>query len=180
MNLFATLLLAHLIADFPLQTNGLYRLKRRHLAGVLLHSGIHCLITAILIKNPLANWPMLVTLFAFHVVIDWVKLRVEFKFYSLGFLLDQLAHLLALLVITAWASASRGVLPPVILYPALAYALVPGLLMFLSVLAIDLERLAHNPVWWPKLKAPQIVMLSHLVGYPLVVGIVIMRFGGWV
>ena len=86
MDLLATLLLAHLIADFPLQTNGLYRLKRRHWAGVLLHAAIHCLITAILIKDPFTHWSALVVLFSLHVVIDWVKLRVDFEFFSLGFL----------------------------------------------------------------------------------------------
>jgi len=180
MNLFATLLLAHLIADFPLQTNGLYRLKSRHWAGVLLHAAIHYLITALLIKNPLTHWHALIPLFVLHVIIDWVKLQVDFKFQSLGFLLDQMIHLLALVLLAAWLSKISGILSPMILYPALAYALIPGLLMFLSVLTIDLERFSSNSVRWPRLKSSQIVMLSHLVGYPLVVSIVVMRFAGCV
>ena len=179
MDLLATLVLAHLIADFPLQTNRIFRLKRRHWAGVLLHAGIHATVAAILVRNPLAHWPMLVTLWLGHFGIDWLKLRFDFKFKSLGFVLDQMAHLLLLLLLANWSSAIRGVLPHALLFPAVAYALLPATLMFLSVLMIDLEGRSSHPPYWPSVKAPQIVLLSHLAGYPLLLFVLILRFAGW-
>ena len=58
MDLLATLLLGHLSADFPLQTNWVYRLKNRRWAGVLLHTAIHCVVTAVLLSDSLTHWPM--------------------------------------------------------------------------------------------------------------------------
>ncbi|NJO07801.1 MAG: DUF3307 domain-containing protein, partial [Chloroflexaceae bacterium] len=46
MHLLITLLLAHLFADFPLQTNRLARLKRTSLKGVLIHVLIYMVVTA--------------------------------------------------------------------------------------------------------------------------------------
>jgi hypothetical protein len=179
MDLLATLILAHLIADFPLQTNGIFRLKHRHWAGVLLHAAIHGAVAAILLQDPFARWPMLVTLVGVHFTIDWLKLRIDFRLKSLGFILDQITHGLALLLLATWPSEITGVLSPMHLYPALAYALVPSLLMFLSELTADLEGIASHLAKWPVKKTPQIILLSHLAGYPLIVGVVILRFGRW-
>ena len=76
MHLFAILLLGHLIADFPLQMDWIFQLKHRHWAGILLHSVIHSVLTAILIEAPLTHWPMLVSLGLIHFAIDWLKLRM--------------------------------------------------------------------------------------------------------
>ncbi len=178
MDLFVTLLLGHLIADFPLQMNWLFRLKTRHWTGVLLHAAIHGLVTAILLQNPLIHWPMLVTLWVIHFTIDWLKLQVDFKLQTPGFILDQIVHALVLLLLARWPSEITGTLRPTLLYPAVAYALIPALLTFLATLSIDLENSATNPTGWSKNKAPQLILLAQLVGYPLVIGILIVRFGG--
>jgi hypothetical protein len=175
MELLASLILAHLIADFPLQFNGIYKLKSRHWAGVLLHSGIHGLVAALLLQNPLAHWPPLVTLCVTHFAIDWLKLQISFKVQSLGFALDQTAHLLTLILLATWPSEVNSILAPSFLYPALAYALVPTLLMFFSVLAIDLKDTTSNITIWRGGKAPPIILLSQLTGYPLVIGVMILR-----
>ena len=52
MQLFATLLLGHLIADFPLQTDWVVQFKKRHITGLALHASIHVGVTALLIRDP--------------------------------------------------------------------------------------------------------------------------------
>ena len=47
MNLLAALLLGHLIGDFPLQTNQIYRLKSKSWLGIVLHAVVHVVITAL-------------------------------------------------------------------------------------------------------------------------------------
>lgn len=51
MNLLMTLLLAHLFADFPLQSNSLARLKETRIMGVFLHVLVHVAVTACLLKT---------------------------------------------------------------------------------------------------------------------------------
>lgn len=175
MDLLASLILAHLIADFPLQFNGIYKLKSRHWAGVLLHSGIHSLMAALLLQDPLAHWLLLITLCITHFAIDWLKLQISFKVQSVGFALDQTVHLLTLILLTNWPSEVNSALAPSFLYPAVAYALVPTLLMFFSVLASDLEGTTPNITSWRRGKAPPIILLSQLTGYPLVISVMILR-----
>ncbi|MCI0398497.1 MAG: DUF3307 domain-containing protein, partial [Chloroflexi bacterium] len=73
MDTLATLLLAHLIADFPLQTNRIYALKIRSNAGIALHVGIHLAVTILLLKNALADWLLLLILAVSHFTLDWLK-----------------------------------------------------------------------------------------------------------
>ena len=79
MDLLSALLLGHLIADFPLQANCIFRLKNQHWLGVLLHAAVHCVITAVLLQQPLAYWPLLASLCLVHFTIDWFKLRINFQ-----------------------------------------------------------------------------------------------------
>ena len=178
MDLLATLILAHLIADFPLQTNAVFRLKNRHWVGVLLHAAIHVMVTGLLLQNPLGHWPMLVSLGGIHFITDWLKLRMKFKRRSLGFVLDQAAHGLALYLLATWPVETTGILPAVYLHPAVAYALIPALLMFASILTEDLRESATRLPYSPN-KTPQIILLSHWLGYPLVVLVVMLRLGVW-
>ena len=175
MNLLAILLLGHLIADFPLQTNWVYRLKNHHWAGVLLHAVIHCVVTAVLLQDTLAHWPMLIALGSIHFATDWLKLRVEFPFQSLGFILDQITHVLALLLLATWQSEMIGALTPTLIHTAVGYALVPALLMFSSVMAADLEKATSDPSSRAKNKAARFILLSQVAGLPLVVGTMIVR-----
>ncbi len=140
MTIFFTLLLGHLIADFPLQTNSVFQLKCRSSRGLVVHVGIHMLVTAILLMDPLRDGAALLMLGGAHYLIDWSKLRLATRYESPGFLLDQLAHVAVLLVIA-------GLVPDLALRPMPAWLLALALLvlavqvvaMFLWVLAKDLE-----------------------------------------
>jgi hypothetical protein len=99
MVLFWRLLLAHLIADFPLQTDAVFAIKKGRAWGLLLHSTLFGL-TAILLAGPFlriwAVWGSLVLLWLFHSAIDKAKLALVGsgrKDHLVYFLLDQVLHI---------------------------------------------------------------------------------------
>lgn len=190
MDLFATLVLAHLIADFPLQTQWIYQFKTRSPAGVALHTAIHLAVTAALIRNPLDHWPLLACLGAAHYLTDWLKLRFLTTTQTTGFLLDQAAHLAAMGLLALASLSGRpmwagvgALLPPELLYPAIAYALAPAAMTFLWVLANDrppsglrttfggLKTTFGGSAW----AGLQVLTLSKLAGLPLVMAIAVER-----
>lgn len=148
MSLFLTLLLAHLLADFPLQTNTVFRLKMQGHKGLLLHVGIHLLVTAVLIEQAWRQWPALLLLGGIHYLIDWAKIRY-FSYGRLlpGFVGDQLAHLATLLLIVALFPQMVPLFPASFLMVATAVAIIPALLTLGYIWATDQCRTAvvqHN------------------------------------
>lgn len=98
MFIFYRLLLAHVIADFPLQFTSIYRFKIKSLLGSFVHSGIFSLL-AILLVWPYWNLTRMQEFIFFlwlvHGIQDWLKVVVCEK-YRLDniwvFLLDQSLH----------------------------------------------------------------------------------------
>jgi hypothetical protein len=102
MALFWRLLLAHLLADFPLQTDAVFAAKKEKRWGVLLHGTLFGLVAILLVKPFLgigAIWGGLILLWLFHVAVDKAKLiavsggRGDHLVY---FLSDQILHIGAL------------------------------------------------------------------------------------
>ncbi len=90
------LLAAHLLADFVLQTDWMVARKRR--VGVL---ALHALIVTVVAYVCLGRWghfAMPLTIGASHFLIDAVKVRLK-QPGMVAFVVDQLAHLLVLLVV---------------------------------------------------------------------------------
>ena len=168
MELTAALLLSHLVGDFPLQTNQIYRLKSQSWVGIALHVAIHVVVTALLIHQPLTVWPMLLLLGVLHFFIDLLKLRLPIKRQSIGFLLDQAAHLSVLILLSrAWATATASVLPLYTLMPMIIYGLFLATLVFLWVAANELAASGfdHQPyIRWGR---AHLLQLSQYAGLPL-------------
>jgi hypothetical protein len=115
MALFWRLVLAHVAADFALQTDAVFRIKKRFSWGVLLHGSIFAL-TSILAAIPyLSNLPMwggLIFLWLFHVAVDKAKLALstsERRDHLGYFLLDQLFHLGAIGLICLLLDQDPGI-----------------------------------------------------------------------
>jgi hypothetical protein len=111
MVLFWRLLLAHLIADFPLQTDAVFAVKKDQRWGVILHATIFGL-TAVLLTRPYLNhtemWLGLVFLWSGHIAIDKTKLVLSGRGGRdhLGyFLIDQALHIGA---IALWCLFWKG------------------------------------------------------------------------
>ena len=134
MNLLMTLLLGHLIADFSLQSNWIHRLKSRSWVGIALHVGIHIIVTAILLRQPVDAWPLLAILGLSHFALDWLKVRDTNPNRVLTFLFDQAGHLITLIGLAWWMSSVESMLPISFLQPLLLVALVPPLIFFIELI----------------------------------------------
>lgn len=106
INLFWLLLLAHLIADFPLQMDWIYSLKKRYSWGVLPHVGIFFFFSVCL-AFPFVKfsyfWIGLFSLVITHAIIDRTKTILTQKFLNDGFILfalDQGIHIFLIWLIS--------------------------------------------------------------------------------
>lgn len=109
--MFWHLALAHLIADYPLQTDWMVKHKTRF--GVLfLHAAVQlaCMVVVALPAS-LRAWPALLTLAAFHFAVDrgknWFNLhRPQWRAWP--YLLDQFLHFASIGLVSAFIPASSG------------------------------------------------------------------------
>ena len=135
MQLLLTLILAHLFADFPLQTNSVARLKARHSFGVLPHVLIYVSVTALLIEKSYLYWPLLLGLGVCHFVIDTLKAHCCTSRHEVcAFWIDQVLHLLTMVAATYlafqfWTPTPRGIIAEELLPIMLAAAFVPALMV---------------------------------------------------
>lgn len=145
MHLLMTLLLAHLFADFPLQTNALAKLKDTRFEGVFYHVLVHVAITALLIKDSFQYWPLIVGVGVVHFGIDALKILLPFKKGVLYFLADQFVHLVSLVIAAyiarqIWTPAPTGILPDSSLAVVLTGALVPAIMVLFWVWTMTLNQ----------------------------------------
>jgi len=74
LSFFYRLLLAHFLADFPLQPNELYRLKTKSLLGSAIHGSVFGLVAlSLLLPGGAPVWGVVALLTAFHILVDHVK-----------------------------------------------------------------------------------------------------------
>lgn len=140
MSTFFILLLAHLLADFPLQTNRIFRLKVTSTAGLALHVLIHMMMVAMLLQAPAQHLNLLLALGVAHFLTDWIKVRFPVEPQWPGFLLDQLAHLAAIVALAWRWPGVTAVLPLWLMLPLILFVLLPALLMLLWVWANDAQQ----------------------------------------
>ncbi len=106
MSLFYRLLLAHVIADFPLQTKQIFNVKMNTEWGVMLHTFI-VLIFSILFTFPylenLKVIAVLLIIFISHTIIDKLKLKYSKRTSTPSlkiFLIDQVLHISIIAILT--------------------------------------------------------------------------------
>jgi hypothetical protein len=116
MHLLTTLLLAHLFADFPLQTNALAKLKKVSLTGVFIHVLVYVLITALVIREPARYWALIGGLGIVHFLIDSLKTRYQQSLETFYFVIDQCLHFVSMVIATYLA---------MVFYPELPQSILP-------------------------------------------------------
>ncbi len=168
MQAFWGLLTAHLIADFPLQTNTIYALKQRGWYGTLAHTLVHVGVTALLLKSPAAYWPLLTGLGISHFLVDSLKARWHTHRQSLAFLGDQLLHGAVLLTAATLAPDLSFIVPARWMRVFALYALTPMLIMWVALLHAD-WRAASLRMW----SVRRWMRLSQVSGWPLVAGLLL-------
>lgn len=164
------MILAHLLADFPLQTNLLYQLKRSTTAGLWLHSSLHAVTAFLLTGLRWDLWYVWLFLLVSHALTDWAKLNSKIKKQWVGFLVDQAVHILVMVVITLWQPTLTSLLPPLLLYLAFLLAWIPAILMFLWVYADEVvdevAQAGSQPPGWALWMQANLLQTSRVAGYP--------------
>ncbi|MGK6352324.1 DUF3307 domain-containing protein [Parapedobacter sp. DT-150] len=106
MNLFLTLLLAHIIGDFCLQPDSWVADKRRHKyqsSRLYIHLLVHAALLAVFLGFNTAYWAGFIFIIISHYVFDVAKLYAENSKNALYyFLLDQALHIAVLALVTHW------------------------------------------------------------------------------
>jgi len=170
MSLFATLLLGHLLGDFLLQTNWVFEFKTRSWIGIALHTAIHLVVTALLIQNWWDLRGLLALLGILHFTIDWVKIRYSSKSQTFDFLLDQLAHLVVIILFTMyWSTLAQPMLPEWMVEWAIYYAAIPACGIFIWVMALELVLKGYGhirPIRWLQ---SHLLQISQYAGIPLLI-----------
>lgn len=118
MAVFWLFILAHFIADYPLQPSWLVRNKTR-LWGLLLHVTIHLATMVILMGGSRGTliWPFLITITIIHFFIDVGKNLVwkwRPQWVTGPYLVDQFLHYLTIALVAIWInqSVASDQLPP--------------------------------------------------------------------
>lgn len=147
MSILLRLLLAHIIADFFLQTKWMVEGKenggKKSILMLTLHSVIHSLM-AYLIVGDWSLWYIAIVIFVTHFIIDWCKIQFRGNSVS-AFLIDQLSHVAVIFVL--WMTILPGsisdiikegtdILPDNILMIVVAYAMMlrPSAILMLLLL----------------------------------------------
>lgn len=167
MDRYLALLIAHIIADFPLQAGIIYKWKTTSKLGLLVHTGIHIATMFILFKPPYTWWGALVILGALHYFIDWAKLKWPIRPQLLGFILDQVWHVLSLIPIAILFPQMEPRLPEDILLRNFLVVLISPILLMLWTYTFDITATAHNTrastiVDWSR---RNLLRFSQIVGF---------------
>ena len=107
MAILLRMLLAHILGDFVFQPTVLVKMKRSGWGGLILHSAVVSLATALLLWNQMRYWWLWVlVLGVFHTFVDQYR-----TFFGTGerwgiiyFVGDQIVHLMSMIVV-AWVAA---------------------------------------------------------------------------
>ena len=176
MTAFATLLFAHLLGDFPLQTNRIFRLKLKGHKGLALHTTIHVVVTAVLIQNFWQYWPILLLLGAIHYLTDWIKIRYSGRLLTPGFILDQFSHVFTLFLISLLVPTMDSVLPLWFLIPAILLASIQAFLTLICIWATDRCNVERQPDGWLTWASTRLLPLTQITGWAIMVALATTAF----
>jgi hypothetical protein len=142
---FWDLLLAHLIADYPLQPGWMVRNKSKPWV-LLLHAGVHFVVMAGVAWMALGKlWPYLAALAGAHLLIDAAKNAASRRRpdWVIGlYIVDQAVHIITLVLTSAWIARTAGAVQPGLDRPQAVY--LAGYLLATYVWFISERILAYR------------------------------------
>jgi hypothetical protein len=141
--MFWRLLLAHLLADYPLQPARLVGAKQAA-RGRSLHTFIHFVCSWLMIGwGRLDALPKIAALAGLHFTLDWAKqVYAQKRPYSGAgpYFADQFVHIISIAGVAVWINAPEG-LDPFVAEPWFVYACA---LLLLTVVWHVTERILHT------------------------------------
>ncbi len=103
--MFWRLFLAHLIGDYPLQSEWLIE-NKRSLWGLSLHITIHLVVMLLVVGvASVEAWPKILVLAMVHFILDLAKSHLFSRWpnrVALHYVGDQLLHLLSIFLVAGW------------------------------------------------------------------------------
>lgn len=106
MNITLHLILAHFLADYPLQSSKLAKYKQNHFAGIVIHSLTHLLISIALLLPFLYDvevWIAIFIIFVQHNILDQTKVSLSRRYPKWNkfilYLLDQVGHMVIIVLV---------------------------------------------------------------------------------
>ncbi len=174
--MFWTLLLCHLIADYPLQTDAMVQAKKR-LPGLTFHVAVHLIMLLVIVWGVVGmTWhttlPAILAVTALHFAIDaWKNVLSRFKpqWVIGGYLQDQVLHVASLLLVAAWfAPAAMFAVPAAWVIYASGYVLVTHA-WFVTERVLTYRNKARqqlvNAQLWPRMISRALLLTLLLVGW---------------
>jgi hypothetical protein len=174
--MFWTLLLCHLIADYPLQTDVMVRAKKR-LPGLALHVAVH-LVTMLVIVLGIARleWrtalPAVLAVTVLHFAIDvWKNVLSKLKpqWVIGGYLQDQVLHVASLLLVATWfAPPNLFAIPVTWVIYASGYVLVTHAWFVTERVLTYRNKVRQQLVTaqlWPRMVSRALLLTLLLVGW---------------
>lgn len=108
MNLTLYLLTAHFLADYPLQTGWVVKLKQKGSLGLLIHTATHLLVTFLLLFpfwHVQRLWWGILIIFLTHALVDYIKME-EGKHSNIrrfvAYMVDQCTHYFIIFVVATY------------------------------------------------------------------------------
>jgi hypothetical protein len=173
---FWILLFAHLLADYPLQSNWIVNNKNRA-AVLFLHVATHFLISLVfvLLYVPRA-WPFLFLLALIHFIIDAGKNFVNQAkpdWVIIPYIVDQFLHVLSIILI-AFLVARFTDVPPFAIQPTWLILLIAYLVVTYVWYISERIIAFHNPSYfqqvvnkeWSRMLARAIFLTLAIIGLP--------------
>lgn len=173
--MFWLLLLSHLLADYPMQTDWMVQAKRTW-PGLTLHVTVH-FVVMLLVTLPTTGtiWLQLLALAGLHFAIDSFKnfLTRQWPNWIVGpYFFDQFLHILSILLVAAWIQTTYPVVSPALPGDWAIYAI--GYLLVTHVWFVTERVLVHdNGLYRESVQAtvwPRMILRAGLltVAIPLV------------
>jgi hypothetical protein len=110
--MFWRLVLAHLLGDYPLQSDWMVE-NKANVRGIGLHMASHCLSMVVLVGPARSEiWPQLLVITLMHLLLDMTKTslsRLWPKRIVLQYLADQILHISTIYLVTLWI---EGIVQP--------------------------------------------------------------------
>lgn len=179
--MFWPLLFAHFIADYPLQTDGIVKAKK-HWPGLTLHVAIHLVTMLVIVFGIVrADWrvvgPFVLALAVLHFGIDTGKntiSKLKPNWIVVPYLLDQVFHMLSILLVAYWIAQAGGVSTLAIqsswMIYAIAYVLVTHVWFITErVLVYANKAYQHvvNAQMWSRMVTRAALLTLLLLGWNL-------------
>lgn len=164
-NILVKLIAAHLMCDFVLQTDAFCERKNKINGQGILFQLAHALIHAILAYVFVAQWSLwwiAVVVFLSHFIIDLIKTMLKRPDSTILFMVDQLAHVIVLLVLSYFIALGN---PSIDFEYFSVWVIASGYLILLKPTSILISLFFNNKKWGLATDDMSLPMAGRWIGY---------------